>query len=126
MLERSADHDRRQLQPRERVDARIVDAQVDHQHAVDAVLAPPAPVDLDFRRDVVDHLEREPDRARRQLELDACDERHRERLERQEASGSREDEAAGVDAPRGERASGPVRVPAELAGDSEDALPRLR
>ena len=122
ILERAADHDCRQPQPDELLDARVVFAQVDHQHAVDAPLGPPAAVDSTLLVDVLDDLDRQRDRARRELRLDAGDELHEERLERERRQRAREHEPAGVGARGRERARGAVRVPAELLGDREDPL----
>ena len=125
VFDRSADDDGRKAETHELVDARVVDAQVDHQHAVDAVLAPPAAVDLDLLADVADELERECDRARGELRLDAGDELHEERLERERPRRPREHEPARVGAGRRERARRAVRIPAELVGDREDAVARV-
>ena len=84
------------------------------------MLAPPASVDLDLLPRVLHELERERDGPRRELDLDARDELHEERLERECSSRSSEDEPARVRPRCGERAGGAVRVPAELVRDRED------
>ena len=95
------------------------------EHAVDPVLAQPPPIDRDLLVDVPDELERQGDRARGELGLDAGEELHEERLEREGARRSGKDESARVGARRRERARGPVRIPAELVGDREDAIARV-
>ena len=121
--DRAADHDGGQADRPERGDPRVVHAQVDHQHAVDAVLAPPAPVDGDLVLDALDELDRQRDGPGGQLGLDAGDELHEERLQRERLRRTREEQPARVGARSGERARGAVRVPAELVGDREDAVP---
>ena len=109
----------------ELLDARVVEPQVDDEHAVDAMLAPPAPVDRDLLLDVLDELDRQRDRRGRELRLDAGDELHEERLERERAGRPGEHEPAGVGTCGRERARRAVRVPAELVGDREDPVARV-
>ena len=124
-LEGTADDDGGEPDAHELVDTRIVQPQVDDEHAVNPVLAEPSAIHGDLLVDVADELERQGDRARGELGLDACDELHEERLERDRARRSREHEAARVGPRRGERARGSVRVPAELVRDRDDAVARV-
>ena len=72
IFERPADDDGREAEADELVHARVVDTKVEHEDAVDAVLAPPAPVHRDLLLDVLDELDRERDRPRRELRLGAA------------------------------------------------------
>ena len=125
VCERSADDHGREAEAHELVDAGVVHAEVAHEDAVDTVLAPPAAVQGDLLLDVGDELKGQRDRARRELRLDAGDELHEERLERERAGGPRKDQPARVGPGGGERARGPVRVPAEVVGYRQDPLARL-
>ncbi len=122
-LERAADDDGRKTELGELVHPRVDDPEVDHEHAVDAPLAPPAPVDGDLLVEARHELQHQSDRARGELGLDAHDECHEERLEREHVGRACEDEAAGMRPGRGQRAGRPVRVPAEVPCDAEDPLP---
>jgi hypothetical protein len=120
----SSDNDGRQSEPDELVDTRIVFPQIGDEHAVDAAFTEPAAVDLDLVFDGLDQLNREGDRSGRKRRLDAGDELHEERLEREGLGRPRQHEAAGIRALHRQGARGSVRVPAELAGDREDPFPR--
>jgi hypothetical protein len=87
-----ADHDRGEPELDERVDPRVVTPHVDEEDAIDPMLAEPAAVHLDLLLHRPDELEREPDRAGGELRLDACDQLHEERLERDRRRRTREHE----------------------------------
>ncbi len=119
-----ADDDRGEAQADETVHPGIVDAKIDHHHAVDPALGPPAAVDAHLLVDVVDELEGQPDGMSRQLRLDAGDELHEERLESEHPRRARNHQAARVGTCRGERPRGTVRIPAELVRDCENTRAR--
>ena len=125
VIDGSADDDSREAETNKLVDAGVVEAQVDDEHAVHPVFAEPAAVDLDLVADVADELERECDGARRELLLDPGDELHEERLVRDRPRGPCEHEPARVGAGRRERARRTIRIPAELVRDRDDAIARV-
>ena len=118
----SADDDGGEAELGQRVDPRIVLSEIEEQHAVDAVLCPPAPVDRDLGGHVGCELEGERDRTCGELRLDPGEELGEEPFDRERARGPGEDEAARVGTGRRERPGGAVRPPAELVGDPEDAF----
>jgi hypothetical protein len=124
VFDRPADDDRRQSETDELVDSRIDMAQVGDQDPVDAPLAEPAAVHLDLSFDRLDQLDRQGNRPCRELRLDARDELHEERLEGERSRRPREYEPTGVGPFGRQRTCCAVRIPAELASDLEDPLPR--
>jgi hypothetical protein len=121
----AADDDGRHPQPLHEVDPLVVHPQVDQEHAVDALLGRPPPVQLDLGGLVLDDLEHQRDRPGRQLGLQAGDQLEEERLDAERAGGPGEHQAHRVGTGRGQGSGGAVRPPLELVGHPEDAPPRL-
>ena len=101
--------------------AGVVLSEVEQEHAVDPVLRPPAPVDLDLALEVGRELEGQRDRARGKLGLDA-----REELMKKPSTASMRAGRARTRPQAFARAAesdpcGPVRTPAELS-----AIARMR
>ncbi len=91
----AADDHRGQPQFVEKAGARIVRTGVDDQHAVHAVLGPPAPVHRALVGHVLDHLEQQAEMTLRQHLLDAGDQLKEERVHAERVGGPRHDQTDG-------------------------------